>query len=457
MGSQTFNYIPPGVVDTSFIALPGYDYTFTVTGAGGGGGRLDGGNGGNGAIVKAVYSGLTEPVHLTIIIGQGGVCDNTQGGGGGLTQVFNTYPINTALLVNIVAGGGGGGAYNNNGLNGGIPTGPSASGINGGNGGNNIGGTAGYQPISPSQGGDGGSGNQNPIAKGNDPVNSGAGGGGSALINGQPTVGGGSSFGEPSFNGGGGNGDGGGGGGGYGGGGGGCFNATVGNGGVGGGGGSIAQGSFLKSVNYNNSIVNTFPGGGSLGGGGGLSRTGSPGQVIITWTVTPPASNICFPAGTPIQTDQGIFPIEQLDKTIHTIQQQPILHITKTVTLDKYLICFEKNSLSRNIPSRRTIMSKYHKIDVKGQMVPAERLLNYSREVKKVQYNGEVLYNVLLADYSLMNVNGLMCETLHPDNVIAKLYTQYTPEERNDIVLLMNEALEKKDIIKYKSVFSLIG
>jgi hypothetical protein len=155
-----------------------------------------------------------------------------------------------------------------------------------------------------------------------------------------------------------------------------------------------------------------------------------------TPTPTPiPISDICFPAGTPVQTDQGIINIDSLNSAIHTINGQPILHITKTVTLDKYLICFEAHSMKKNIPNKKTIMTKDHKIDFKGQLVQAERMLNVSREVKKVKYTGEVLYNVLLKNYSTMNVNGLICETLHPENAIAKLYkNNYKEEERNRFI-----------------------
>jgi len=157
---------------------------------------------------------------------------------------------------------------------------------------------------------------------------------------------------------------------------------------------------------------------------------------------SPVASNICFPADTSIQTDQGIINIDSLNSAIHTIQGESILYITKTVTLDKYLICFEVNALKRNIPNKKTIITKDHKIEFQGQMVQAERFLNYSKAVKKVIYTGEVLYNVLLPAYSTMNVNGLICETLHPENRIAKLYiNNYTSEERNRIISRTNTSL----------------
>ena len=133
-------------------------------------------------------------------------------------------------------------------------------------------------------------------------------------------------------------------------------------------------------------------------------------------------ADICFPAGTPVKTDQGIVNIEQLVPNKHTIRSQPILHITQTTTLDKYLISFEKNALNRNCPSHKTIMSKDHMLEFEGRMFPAYRFLDYYDQVKKVKYNGEILYNVLLPTYGKMEVNNLMCETLHPENQVARLY-----------------------------------
>jgi len=175
---------------------------------------------------------------------------------------------------------------------------------------------------------------------------------------------------------------------------------------------------------------------------------------LTTPTPTPtPTSNICFPAGTPIKTDQGFIPIDFLQPGKHTIKGQPILHITKTVTLDKYLIAFGPNSIGRNIPTARTIMTKDHQINFEGRLVPAERFLDYSCEIKKVNYRGEILYNVLLEKHSIMSVNGLVCETLHPENIMAKLYTNgYAEEERNAIVVTINESLAKRNLQSYKSV-----
>jgi hypothetical protein len=113
----------------------------------------------------------------------------------------------------------------------------------------------------------------------------------------------------------------------------------------------------------------------------------------------------------------------------------------------------ERHALNRNCPSQKTIMTKDHKIEFEGRMVPAYRFLDYSDQVKKVKYNGEVLYNVLLDQYGKMEVNNLVCETLHPENIIAKLYiANYMDHERTAIVNKLNNSLQTRDLPAYKDV-----
>jgi uncharacterized repeat protein (TIGR03803 family) len=203
-----------------------------------------------------------------------------------------------------------------------------------------------------------------------------------------------------------------------------------------------ADGNTLYGVTGFNEASNQFDIGVGVGAG----------VVFALLNPQPVITNICFPAGTPITTDQGVLPIDQLDTRVHTIRGQVIRHITQTLTGDPYLICLEKDALGRNVPTQRTIMSKEHQIEFNGQLVPAERFLNFSREVKKVKYTGEILYNVLLAQHGTMTVNGLQCETLHPTNLIAKLYTKKMPAtEREAIIIQMNTSLQKKDFVGYKN------
>ena len=133
-------------------------------------------------------------------------------------------------------------------------------------------------------------------------------------------------------------------------------------------------------------------------------------------------SNICFPAGTLIKTDQGEVAIEQLQRGKHTLGRQAIKHITQTISMDKYLIRVGKDAFGKNKPTRPTVMSKDHKIEYEGMMVPVYRLLDSFKDVTRVKYSGELLYNVLLAEYGTMSVNNLWCETLEPTSPIGCLY-----------------------------------
>lgn len=130
-------------------------------------------------------------------------------------------------------------------------------------------------------------------------------------------------------------------------------------------------------------------------------------------------TNICFPERTPILTDQGLVPIEQLKD--ETIQGSRIVHVTKTVHTDSFLVCFEKDALGENLPSMRTVMSSNHGVEKDGVLVEAIHFVNDS-SVHKIQYNKEPLYNVLLETHSVMNVNGLICETLNPSSEIGQFY-----------------------------------
>ena len=128
----------------------------------------------------------------------------------------------------------------------------------------------------------------------------------------------------------------------------------------------------------------------------------------------------CFPAGTLIQTDQGETAIEQLVPGEHTLRGKSIIAITQTRPLQKHIVCFEKDSIGKNVPSQQTLCSKEHKVLYRGEMIKARDLADMCKNVKKVSYNGETLYNVLLEKHGKMLVNNMICETLHPENIAAK-------------------------------------
>jgi len=489
-GSQFYTVV--GTTNSySFTPIAGVTtYNFTVIGAGGGGSET----GGSGGVVTATYN-YTSSAALQITVGGGGSQDSNLGGGGGLTQVLS--PDNSILY--IVAGGGGGGGANGGGANGGRACYDNITGFGeqgtdgggtftsstGGKGGGTVddgpgvagtGGTINTVIKSGVVGGTGGvpsNNNQNTSTRYGE--NDGYGGG--STVNGIAGSGngGGDTSAAGGLNGGGYSGKnttsywaGGGGGGGYAGGGGGAYNTAGERGSGGGAGSSVALGSglvdgaaFYKATdNINNNINGTLY-------GQGLGAGNTNGAVLITWTElistnsltnAPAISNICFPAGTPITTDQGIIAIDQIDTTYHTINNKPIQYITQTTSLDRFLVLFPRNSLGKNIPYLDTIMTTEHKVLYKDKMLPAYKFLNISKEVRRVKYNGEILYNVLQEEHSTMFVNNLICETLHPDNLIAKIYkNRFTDAYKENIINAMNDALLKRQYYSYKTIVDRIN
>uniref|UniRef100_A0A6C0EET6 Hedgehog/Intein (Hint) domain-containing protein n=1 Tax=viral metagenome TaxID=1070528 RepID=A0A6C0EET6_9ZZZZ len=149
-----------------------------------------------------------------------------------------------------------------------------------------------------------------------------------------------------------------------------------------------------------------------------------------------PISDICFPAKTPIRTNQGIIAIDEINPNIHTIKNKKIEAITKTITLEKYLVCFDENSLGVNIPDQKTIISKNHLVYDKRtkKMLRANDFIQLYENVYKIPYKGEILYNVLMEEHDKLVVNNLICETLHPNNKIAKLYKKYITKSDTKII-----------------------
>jgi hypothetical protein len=179
---------------------------------------------------------------------------------------------------------------------------------------------------------------------------------------------------------------------------------------------------------------------------------------VNNYVTTPtPISNICFPKNTLINTDQGKIPIERINPEYHTVYNKKIVAITKTISNDKFLICFEKDSISLNYPTQKTVMTKDHKLLYKGKFIEAYNFLGYFKNVHKIKYDGEILYNVLMDKYNKINVNNLICETLHPNNIIAKLYKiNYSKEYINKLIITMNDCIIKNDPIAYKKITSRI-
>ena len=161
----------------------------------------------------------------------------------------------------------------------------------------------------------------------------------------------------------------------------------------------------------------------------------------------PPVVPICFPAGTPVKTDQGNIAIEKIDPAVNTIHNKPIVAITQSYMDEDTIVCIEKHALGINIPNKKTYISNYHGIVYNNKLIPAKQFVGRLRGVHNVKYDKEVLYNVLMEKHYIINVNNMRVETLNPKNIVAKLYTnECSPEQKERIILEINETTRKNKI-----------
>jgi hypothetical protein len=90
-----------------------------------------------------------------------------------------------------------------------------------------------------------------------------------------------------------------------------------------------------------------------------------------------------------------------------------------------------------------------HSFFYKGKMVKAKDLVNMIDSVRFVEYDGCILYNVLLEKHDKMVVNNLIAETLHPENRIAKILnyfaqSKFSIEGENDLLQYANKLYSDK-------------
>ena len=165
------------------------------------------------------------------------------------------------------------------------------------------------------------------------------------------------------------------------------------------------------------------------------------------------AAGICFPAGTPVNTDQGTVAIDKIDVSKHTIRGKRIVAITQTITHEKHIVCIKKDAFAKNVPCQDTLTTQNHCFFYNGNMVKAKHLVNKLDNVVLVKYDGCILYNVLQDKHETMVINNLIAETFYPEHGIAKMYRYFSenkvsPEMQYNIMVQVANEYKKKNLTK---------
>ncbi len=102
----------------------------------------------------------------------------------------------------------------------------------------------------------------------------------------------------------------------------------------------------------------------------------------------------------------------------------------------------------------QTMVSKEHKVLYKGHMTKARDLVNVCENVTKAPYSGDILYNVLLETHSNMVVNNMICETLDPKNIQAKISRMEPSNEKFCAMQRLNKIVKHNSTNEYTKIYA---
>ena len=125
-----------------------------------------------------------------------------------------------------------------------------------------------------------------------------------------------------------------------------------------------------------------------------------------------PTGRICFLKDTPVITDQGEFPIQDITPD-NTIYGRSVERVTRCINQDNFMIMIKKDSFGFQVPSEDTLISQHHRVYVGTKGVKAKYLVN-NDTIYKYETGHQPIYNVLLEGKKKgkMSVNNLTVETL---------------------------------------------
>ena len=95
-----------------------------------------------------------------------------------------------------------------------------------------------------------------------------------------------------------------------------------------------------------------------------------------------------------------------------------------------------------------------HKVFYKGDMIKARNIVDLCENVTFVPYNGETLYNVLLKKHDKMMINNLICETLHPENIAAKISQMKDMQKKNKVIQELSKISKENNVEKYQKLYA---
>lgn len=150
----------------------------------------------------------------------------------------------------------------------------------------------------------------------------------------------------------------------------------------------------------------------------------------------------CFTKDAIVKTNQGLINIEDMTKE-NTIDGKKIVGISKIIYSQSYIVTVKKDALGENKPSADINVAPYHLFLINNKLEPIANLINEDTIFLR-KYNNEYLYNIILEEQDIMEVNNMQVQTMDPKSLLAKIFDgSQSPNQRNKIIKSLNNYHEK--------------
>lgn len=126
-----------------------------------------------------------------------------------------------------------------------------------------------------------------------------------------------------------------------------------------------------------------------------------------------PNDIICFALDEVVHTDQGDVLIQDIKEGEHSIRGMTIKKLSKNRCKRSKMVLIQKDAFGPNVPNKDTKITLDHKIFYGGKMRPVHRLL-HKNGLSLIESKKQIVYNIMLSNYSWMKVNNMVVETLYP-------------------------------------------
>jgi hypothetical protein len=151
---------------------------------------------------------------------------------------------------------------------------------------------------------------------------------------------------------------------------------------------------------------------------------------------------MCFTGDVLVKTNQGLINIENITKE-NTIDGKKIIGISKIIYSQSYIVTVKKDALGENKPSADINVAPYHLFLINNKLEPIANFINEDTIFLR-KHNNEFLYNIILEEQDIMEVNNMQVQTMDPKSLLAKIFDgSQSPNQRNKIIKSLNNYHKK--------------